>query len=566
MEKLTLSKLFTLDDRPGFAVHLRWQPWLFGTLAGVQGMRKKAWWMAAASGVLQVLIYPTSGLSFLCWVAFTPLLLAVLRARLPESMRLPASLAEQLRPASLSQGFLIGWLSGVIGSAGTCYWIYHVMHVYGGLSGPLALGVLVLFCLALGAHNGLFGLMLAVIARDGPGPRTRLALVCAPFLWVAVELFRCRVTSFLWNPLGTVQVDNIPLALISRATGVWGMSFEIMLVNVAFAAAFLVPRRSRRFLLVTTGIVAAAVQCGVLVGPAPLAASETARLVQHNIPILDQSQWTWDYYRRTVNELAQLSLSPTPSSNEPKPGLIIWPESPAPFYFNDPGFQNDIAQMARQSNAYVIAGVVHLEKQSEQGPPTVHNSAALVTPGGEWKARYDKIHLVPFGEYVPFASLLSFAQKLTREVGDFIPGTTRNTFHLGHYDAGVLICYESIFPGEVRQFVANGAQVLINISNDGWFGHTAAPWQHLNQARMRAIENSRWLLRATNTGITVAIDPFGRVVAQAQRDARTAIDVSFSPVERTTFYTRHGDWFPYACAIITVAALLASLPRKAISR
>jgi apolipoprotein N-acyltransferase len=194
----------------------------------------------------------------------------------------------------------------------------------------------------------------------------------------------------------------------------------------------------------------------------------------------------------------------------------------------------------------------------------LYNSAAVVAPSGEWIARYDKIHLVPFGEYVPFKRLFSFAGKLTREVGDFVPGESRKALSLSTYRIGVFICYEAVYPGEIREFAKNGAQVFVNISDDAWFGDTAAPVQHMNQARMRAIENNRWLVRSTDTGITVAIDPLGRVVAQAARSVRTAIDVPYTLVSGTTFYTRHGNWFVWLCAIISLVALASrfSLRKK----
>jgi len=177
------------------------------------------------------------------------------------------------------------------------------------------------------------------------------------------------------------------------------------------------------------------------------------------------------------------------------------------------------------------------------------NSAALIAPDGAWVARYDKIHLVPFGEYVPGVFL--FVHKITKEAGDFARGTERTVFN-GGYKLGVFICYESVFPDEVRIFVRNGAQLLANISNDGWFGPWGAPAQHLNMVRMRAIENQRWVLRATDTGITVSIDPYGRVVARAPLHVRTTLEAPFGLERDTTFYTRHGDWFAWGCAIISV--------------
>jgi len=479
-----------------------------------------------------------------------PLLAAVLRARGPVA-------GNDLLPAGPGQAFLLGWLSGALWYAGSCYWVAYTMHIYGGLDMGASLGVLVLFCLWLGAQTGLFALLLSLIANRArtPGAGIRRALACAPFLWVAIELVRTRIIGFPWDLLGTAQVDNVPLTRLAAVTGVYGLSFEIMVVNAAFAAAFLAQRRGRRLLLAAAVLAALALQLSVFVQPPPAPAGATARLVQENVPIGEN--WTPETYRRTLDELTRESMPPPPfeSNGEPNADLIVWPESPAPFFDNEPMFRAQISRLASQAHAYVIAGVLGTEAapRGSLQPEQLFNSAALITPDGRWAARYDKVHLVPFGEYVPFKKLFGFAHQLTREVGDFVPGGQRRVFDLGGYRAGTFICYESTFPGEVRQFAANGAQVLVTISNDEWYGHTAAPYQHLNQARMRAIENQRWLLRATNTGITAAIDPYGRVVAEAPREVRTALSAPYGIVRRTTFYTRHGDWFPWLCVIISLA-------------
>src|SRR5262249_2489432 len=186
----------------------------------------------------------------------------------------------------------------------------------------------------------------------------------------------------------------------------------------------------------------------------------------------------------------------------------------------------------------------------------IFNSAALVSPQGEWAARYDKVHLVPFGEYLPFPSLFSFAGGLTKEVGQFEHGHSRAPINAGGERVGGFICYESIFPDEVRQSANLGAQVFVNISNDGWYGDSGAYAQHLNQTRMRAIENNRWLLSATDTGVTAVIDRWGRILAHIPRKERSALVASYALTSVTTFYTRHGDWFAYACAIISIGALV----------
>jgi apolipoprotein N-acyltransferase len=520
----------------------------------VRQLHLDAWLLAILSGVLQILAFPLPNLYPLSWIAIAPLLVAVLRAREPEEIRLPAGLVQKYLPATAFQGFLLGYVSGVMWYAGTCYWVYHTMHQYGGLSAPAAAGILVLFCLYLGLYEGLFGLTVALLA-GGRSAGSRRALFLSPFVWVALELARTRISGFPWDLLGTAQVNNISLSRLATITGVYGVSFEIMLVNTVFAAAFLVGRDKRKLILAEGVVVAAALQLLALIHPVPLRTDHTALLVQENIPILPSGDWTAQYFHNTVADLTRLSLLPD-VPGAPKPKLVVWPESPAPFYVNDSRFRQEIAAVAEKDHAYVVAGSLGEEPSVPAGTGQAYNSAALMSPQGQWVARYDKIHLVPFGEYVPFKSIFSFASGLTQAVGEFGRGSSREPLEVDGYKLGVFICYESVFPDEVRQFARNGGQVFVNISNDGWYGDTGAWAQHLNQARMRAVENDRWLLRDTNTGLTASIDPYGRVVAQAPRKQRTALEASYALVSGTTFYTRYGDWFAYLCAIISVAALL----------
>jgi apolipoprotein N-acyltransferase len=221
-------------------------------------------------------------------------------------------------------------------------------------------------------------------------------------------------------------------------------------------------------------------------------------------------------------------------------------------------FRDALGNIARQANTWVLVGSLGQRNamHSREMESAMYNSGSLFNPQGELVTRYDKVHLVPFGEYVPFRRLFFFAAGLTDQVGDFTPGTSRAPLQAGDAKLGVFICYESIFPDEIRQSVANGAEVLVNISNDGWYGDSGAYVQHLRQARMRAIENSRWLLRDTNTGVTASIDPYGRIVASVPRKLRTSLQAPYALTNVTTFYTRHGDWFAYLCAIISLAGLI----------
>ncbi|MGA9390675.1 MAG: apolipoprotein N-acyltransferase [Candidatus Sulfotelmatobacter sp.] len=540
----------------------------------VRQIHYSAWLLVGLSSLLQVLIFPLPGLYVLSWVAFAPLIVALLRARPAGALEIDGSV--YLQAATPGQAFLLAYASGILWYAGTCYWIYDTMHEHGGLSVSAAALALFLFCLYLGLYHGLFGLLVGLAAE--PGRDSRRALIALPFLWVAVELARTRVTGFPWDLLGTAQVDNISLSRITTLTGVYGVSFEIMLVNVAVAAAFLVPRKKRSMLLLAALVAATVLQAGRLVDAPAIPANHTALLVQENIPV--DENWTRDTFERTLRELTDLSEKAQASSSsssssrsssrrmgaEGHADLIVWPESPAPFFTNDPLFRQPVSEMARAAQSWVVVGSIGSahDMQNSQTPSDVFNSAALVSPSGDWTERYDKVHLVPFGEYLPFPKFFAFAGGLTKEVGEFKSGTSRAPLMAGNMPLGVFICYESVFPDEVRQFADQGAQVFVNISNDGWYGDSGAYAQHLNQTRIRAIENDRWILSATDTGVTASIDPYGRTVVRLPRKQRGVLAAPFALTSVTTFYTRHGDWFAYLCAIISAGALLTrfGLPMK----
>lgn len=507
---------------------------------------KMQWLWAFASGGLHVLLFPSPGLGFLSWVALAPLLFALVSTGV-----------------SLGRAFALGYLSGVMFYLGTCYWVYHVMHTYGGLSSATSVALTILFALYIALWHGLFGLILALMQRRQMFLGARV-LWLAPFVWVACELGRTEVFGFPWALLGTAQVNNIAFAQLATVSGVWGLSFVIVVVNAAVVFGWVRKRNG----IVVTGIVSALVlQSLSFWKPAHAATTHSARLVQQNIPILEKG-WTHDYFDTTIAEITDLSKSKQPPSPEPR--LIIWPESPAPFYTNDAKLKLWLSTLATDRSSFVLAGTLGiLPSGASNSAYDVYNSATLVAPTGDFLDRYDKVHLVPFGEYVPFRSLLSFAESLTKQVSEFSRGSERKVFILrsaaGEKRLGLFICYETAFPNEVRAFATQGAQIFVNISNDAWLGDYGASMQHLNMARIRAIENRRWLLRATNNGITSSIDPYGRVIIQAPREIRTAIDAPYAFESRVTLYTRLGDWLAYLCAIITLAALFVRFRARAAS-
>jgi apolipoprotein N-acyltransferase len=268
-------------------------------------------------------------------------------------------------------------------------------------------------------------------------------------------------------------------------------------------------------------------------------------------------------HTQDLAEIEQLSLAPSNHSAD----LLVWPEAPAPFSFEDPQFARHASSLAVQFHHPFLAGVIEWEPTSGI-PASPHaalapyNSAILIDPQGQRVFTYDKIHLVPFGEYEPFPLIRSVVASVSDEVGAFRKGSRYSVAHLSDgFTFGTFICYEAIYPGEVRHFAANGAELYINISNDGWFGRSAAPEQHLRMARVRAVENRRWLLRVTNNGLTASVDPYGRIFRPLPPDVRAAVDLPYDFRTDETIYTRFGDWFPWLCVIVS-AILVASTFRK----
>jgi len=511
--------------------------------------------LSLLSGGLQIVVFPKTNLFFLSWFAFIPLLYALLRGRGGEGELLDSE-GRSLRQFTLLQGFVIAWVCGIVWYIGTCYWIFPVMHSYGGLdviaSGFITLG----FCLVMGMHHGAFGMLVVLMSRRSTAGN-RSPLLLAPVFWVAIEFFRDRITGVPWEPLGNSQVDNIPFARISGFTGVYGLSLAIMLVNCAFTAGLLFYGQRRKNLLVSAMAAAAALQMGVFLNPAPFPTSHQALLIQPNVPILNTA-WPEDLYVRTLADFVRIAEQGGLHNPPGNPGLIIWPESPAPFWVTDPRLLQTLKTIAQQTNSYLIVGSTALtDTQSRDESPELLNSALVIDPQGGKVGRYDKIHLVPFGEYVPLKRLLFFAKKLTREVGNFASGADRTVFDLNGMKVAAVICYESVFPGEVRVFAdrEHRAQVFVNISDDDWYGETGAPYQHLQMTRMRAIENHRWILVAANDGVTASIDPLGRVVKKAERNISTVLPVQFSPELDSTFYSLYGDVFGWICVVISLLAI-----------
>jgi apolipoprotein N-acyltransferase len=524
----------------------------------------RLWALALLSAIFQVLPFSIAGpvplwRRIFCWFCLVPLLYALL------------DVDRAGKPLRLYQGAALSYASGVLWYAGNCYWIYRTMHIYGDIPSVLSYGILILFCLYLGLYAAIFGTVVAALRAKYSRITVLLAI---PFLWVAVELARARITGFPWDLLGYTQVDNLTITRLAPWTGVMGISFLIAAVNALWLIRPATTRPLMKYmpasgalLFVVLATFAAMHKQSNIHEPT----QAVATLLQENLSVGSEATTTSETKQQMLASFSQLSLHPTiplTQKDSQLPGMplngrsqiIIWPEAPTEFIDTDPTLRHAIGDLAKQANAPVIVNDVTVASFNG-GHPSLYNSASFFLPNGSYAGRYDKMHLVPFGEYTPYKPLFFFVGHLLDDL-IFIPGTHRSVFTVGDRKYGVFICYESIFGDDLREFPLKGAEVLVNISDDGWYGDTSAPWEHLDMVRMRAIENHRWLLRATNTGITAAIDPYGRITATIPRHIRTSVQVPFAYENDLTFYSRHGDWFAWVCAAATSLLLLLGFFRK----
>lgn len=533
------------------------------------------WGAAGLSAGLLELPFPLAGplppgRSVVAWFALAPLIWAVI-----------SSAEDSKRP--LRSSFLLAYICGVLWYVGNCYWIYDTMLLHGGLSPLTSVLLLLGFSVVLGGYFGLFGLGVAVVRR-------RLgmawALAAAPFLWVALDLAGARITSVPWDQLGYSQVDNALLTLLAPWTGVYGITFVLVAGN-ALLVWVIAGERGAKSRSALAGVWVICFGFGGWILPwtidrdrphAP--ASAEAVLIQPNLDVSAVNIWNtpadWNahmaQFEKLAGEQCKSYIAGIPQTGvatgevvcppyATHPDLVAWPESPAPYFEGEPRFQAAMKAIAREDDAPLFVGGIGMDLDRKDGEWLEYNSAMIFAADGARIGRYDKIHLVPYGEYIPYRDLFFFAHKLTGKVTDFSRGVDRTVFRIPDQHGvvrryGVFICYEAVFADEVRQFAKNGAEVLVNLSDDGWYGDTSAPWQHLNMVRMRAIENRRWILRDTNNGVTAAIDPYGRVRQSIPRHVADALPAQFGFREDVTFYTEYGDVFAWVCAVLSLGMVV----------
>jgi apolipoprotein N-acyltransferase len=504
-------------------------------------MNKKKIFFSVLSGLLLTGAFPNIGMDWLAWFALVPLLIS-------------------LRNLPPKEGFRAGFLTGLVHSLTLIYWTAYAMKTYGYLPLYLCIPILFLFAAYLALYVAGFSMALTWCCTT-----PRFCFFMIPALWVALEYIRSFLFSgFPWELLGYSQFSRLSLIQIADISGVYGVSFLIALSNGVIFTAILclkkegwqgkqIPKLSAGVSAAVFILIFAAVwiyggwRIRTVDQKISLSRSVRAAVVQGNI---DQSQ-KWDPAYRFPNTRKYIDLS-----SSAKADLIVWPETAVPFYFL---YHMDMTEMvltaARDIRAYMLLGSPSFVRKGTAEDIEYYNSAYLISPEGAVAGKYNKVHLVPFGEYVPFKKWLPFVGKIVEHVGDFTPGKEGNTLLMGDYPLGIQICYEIIFPNLSRAMTKNNAALLINITNDAWYGRTAAPYQHFSMTVFRAAENKRSLIRAANTGISGFVDPLGRIIGSTRifEDAVLACPVPL--LREKTVYTRFGDVFAMICLAVSLAVL-----------
>jgi apolipoprotein N-acyltransferase len=493
--------------------------------------------------VLLALSFPKFGYSAFGWVALAPLLFALVRSN-----------------ASGWRGFRLGLASGAFYFAGTLYWTSAVVETFGGVNPVLSVAAAGMLVAVLALFPGLFAGITAIVCR-ALGAQ---GLLVAPAIWVATELLRgLFLGGFPWELLGNSQVSVIPVVQIASVVGVYGVSALVALVSASLAYAALDRGREGIAVVGAAALLLAIIAIwgavrvrdgGLLKQGEPIRVA----LVQGNIA----QEQKWDATR--AEGILKTYLSMTREAARRGATLVLWPESATPFFFEyEPAGQNAITSLVRSTGITLLLG----SDQYEPGtPPRYYNAAFMLRPDGTTAAVYRKIHLVPFGEYIPLKRLLFFVAPLVEGASDFSPGNDVTLLPVGRHLMSTAICYEVVYPRLSGEATRKGSQLLSTITNDAWYGTSSAPHQHFTQAAMRAVEQGRYLIRAANTGISGIIDPYGRVAARSDIFVPTTIEGQVRFLDGLTIYGRTGDVFAYACALLTCLAWLACARRARATR
>ena len=493
--------------------------------------------MSALSGLLLVFAFAPYDLYGLAWIAMVPFFLSI--------EGLPSKTA-----------FKAGFWMGLFYFFGTTYWIYRSMHDFGGISLVPSLFIVMALAAYLSLYPAVFAALYSARIRH-----TRLpALLVAPVLWVSLEYIRSYMfTGFPWSTLGYTQW-NFPYAIqIADVTGVYGVSFLIVSVNAAVADFFLLRRRTRRMPLYPVTYTVAGYVClaGILAatflyGNYRLNEPRSGRQFKVSIAQgdIDQAE-KWD--AKYQNGVFQVYNNLTLGAAFQAPDLIVWPESALPFVYDE--HDPRVRQLEQTEKTRHIPLLIGAVRQTSDGK---YANSAILIDGGRPAYIYDKIHLVPFGEYVPLKRVLFFVNKLSDAIGDFKGGDDYPQGGIGKDRFGTLICYEMAFPGLVRKFFRDGGDFMVTLTNDAWFGRSTGPYQNFSMAALRAVENRKPVVRAANSGISGFFTSTGLVIKRTALFERRTITATIRTDPTVTFYTRYGDLFAYLCILTALFLLILS--------
>lgn len=491
------------------------------------------------SGAITALAFPKFNLAFFSWISLIPLFL-VLSKKNP------------------GRGFLLGWMAGFSYYAVLLYWIPAVPSHYGGLSVPISLLIYVGFMCVLGLTWAAFSLCFTQIHKSFP----ILSFFLAPFLWVSFELIITHIlTGFPWGLLGYGQYKNLYFIQMASITGIYGLSFILVLFQSLFVLSMKTGKKAPFF---ATLALVFLIHVSGFVSIKDIPAQEnsfSAAVIQGNVSSdIQWGQLSFQEIESLFNQHLQLSLDASLKNND----LIIWPEFTVPLCFGCSlgiyqEFKERLFQFVQDTGCTLLLGTN--EKTEIGGDAKYYNTAICLKPDLS-QSQYHKIHLVPFGEYTPYKKVFAFISLITHAIGDITPGDQFTLHEHERIRFGSPICYEIIFPNLVRKFAKNGASFLVTITNDGWYGRSSAPYQHFAMAVLRAVENRRYLLRAATTGVSGIIDPYGRILSRSELMTRTFLYDTITPLHPNTIYTKHGDVLPYISLTLTVFFLILAVIKR----
>ncbi|MBT4364188.1 MAG: apolipoprotein N-acyltransferase [Desulfobacteraceae bacterium] len=499
---------------------------------------------AFLSGIMLTCSFPETGFDKMAWIALLPLFISTLNLSTKES-------------------FFAGLITGIVHYFTLLYWLLPFLQKFAYLHVIPAVSVLLLLSAYLAFYIAIFSL---ISNRVPSSPFSFLIIM--PALWVSCEYLRTFLFSgFPWELLGYSQYARIYLIQISDITGTYGISFLVVLANAVFFQIFLFISKNewhgRR--VNALQLISSVILVGLFFSIITFYGNKRLKYIdiqaynseKINIAIvqgnIDQTKkWDPEFQYATTKKIIDLSLS----AKDKRPDLVVWPETAATFYFlYNQAMTGMVMNGIIKSGADFLIGSPSFKTNNEQ--VKYYNSAFLVSKKGELLDKYDKVHLIPFGEYVPLKKLLWFIENIVEGSGDFSQGKTIDTLKWGDYKLGIQICGEIIFPNLSRTMRNKKAGLLINITNDAWYGKTGAPYQHFSMAVLRAVENRRSLIRSANTGISAFVDPAGRVFDRTPLYKEAVVTRSMPVLKTETFYTKYGDLFALTCLCVAIAFIFS---------